>query len=124
MLDTVCHDQCEPSFFFIGIQLQYRNFGSLDGEVSVLGFGAVRLPIIGNDPSHVDEQKASALNAKRNALREYQYPNAQKRRMLGWLKNNPRFEIAIYLDICNIKCYPHPAKERKMSILAFIGRKS
>jgi hypothetical protein len=38
--------------------MKYRKFGSLDWEVSVLGFGAMRLPIIGKDPSHVDEPKA------------------------------------------------------------------
>ena len=38
--------------------MKYRKFGSLDWEVSVLGFGAMRLPIIGEDPSHVDEPKA------------------------------------------------------------------
>jgi predicted aldo/keto reductase-like oxidoreductase len=38
--------------------MRYRKFGSLDYEVSVLGFGAMRLPIIGKDPYHVDESEA------------------------------------------------------------------
>jgi predicted aldo/keto reductase-like oxidoreductase len=38
--------------------MKYRKFRSLDWEVSVLGFGAMRLPIIGKDPSRVDELKA------------------------------------------------------------------
>ena len=38
--------------------MKYRKFGRLDWEVSVLGFGAMRLPIIGKDPSHVDEPQA------------------------------------------------------------------
>jgi len=38
--------------------MKYRKFGSLDWGVSVLGFGAMRLPIIGKDSSHVDEPKA------------------------------------------------------------------
>jgi hypothetical protein len=38
--------------------MKYRKFGNLDWEVSVLGFGAMRLPIIGKDPAHVDEPKA------------------------------------------------------------------
>jgi predicted aldo/keto reductase-like oxidoreductase len=38
--------------------MKYRKFGSIDWEVSVLGFGAMRLPIIGKDASHVDEPKA------------------------------------------------------------------
>jgi predicted aldo/keto reductase-like oxidoreductase len=38
--------------------MRYRKFGSLDYDVSVLGFGAMRLPIIGKDPYHVDESEA------------------------------------------------------------------
>lgn len=38
--------------------MQYRKFGSLDWEASVLGFGAMRLPIVGKDPSRVDEPAA------------------------------------------------------------------
>ncbi len=38
--------------------MRYRKFGSLDYDVSVLGFGAMRLPIIGKDSSHVDESEA------------------------------------------------------------------
>jgi len=38
--------------------LKYRRFGSLDWYVSVLGFGAMRLPIIGEDYSNVDEDEA------------------------------------------------------------------
>ena len=41
-----------------GDQMKYRKFGRLDWEVAVLGFGAMRLPTIGNDPSHVDEPQA------------------------------------------------------------------
>jgi len=33
----------------------YRKFGSLDWEVLVLGFGVMRLSVIGNDSSQVDE---------------------------------------------------------------------
>jgi len=38
--------------------MKYRKFGGLDWEAAVLGFGAMRLPTIGNDPSHVDEPQA------------------------------------------------------------------
>jgi predicted aldo/keto reductase-like oxidoreductase len=38
--------------------MRYRKFGSLDYEASVLGFGAMRLPIIGKDSSRVDEPEA------------------------------------------------------------------
>lgn len=35
--------------------MQYRTFGRLDWQVSALGFGAMRLPIVGNDGDTVDE---------------------------------------------------------------------
>lgn len=38
--------------------MQYRKFGKLDWEVSLLGFGAMRLPLTDNDPAHVDEVEA------------------------------------------------------------------
>jgi predicted aldo/keto reductase-like oxidoreductase len=38
--------------------MKYRKFGNINWKVSVLGFGAMRLPIIGKDPAHVDEPKA------------------------------------------------------------------
>ena len=38
--------------------MKYRRFGNLDWEVSVLGFGAMRLPIIGNDAAHINEHEA------------------------------------------------------------------
>lgn len=39
------------------VLLQYRVFGSLNWKVSALGFGTLRLPIIGDDISKVDEAK-------------------------------------------------------------------
>jgi predicted aldo/keto reductase-like oxidoreductase len=38
--------------------MKYRNFGKLNWKVSALGFGAMRLPIIGNDASKIDEPEA------------------------------------------------------------------
>ena len=38
--------------------MRYRKFGNIDWEVSVLDFGAMRLPIIEKDPAHIDEPKA------------------------------------------------------------------
>lgn len=38
--------------------MKYRKFGKLDWRVSVLGFGAMRLPLTDRDPSNIDEAKA------------------------------------------------------------------
>ena len=38
--------------------MKYRRFGRLDWEVSALGFGAMRLPVIDNDPSRINEPEA------------------------------------------------------------------
>ena len=38
--------------------MQYRTFGRLDWKVSALGFGAMRLPVIGNDQSSIDQPEA------------------------------------------------------------------
>ena len=38
--------------------MKYRKFGALDWDASVLGFGAMRLPVVDNDPARVDEPEA------------------------------------------------------------------
>jgi predicted aldo/keto reductase-like oxidoreductase len=38
--------------------MKYRKFGSLDWDASVLGFGAMRLPVAENDPARIDESEA------------------------------------------------------------------
>jgi predicted aldo/keto reductase-like oxidoreductase len=41
--------------------MQYRTFGSLDWKPSALGFGAMRLPIIDDDPGKIDEPEATRM---------------------------------------------------------------
>ena len=44
----------------------YRNFGKTNEKVSVLGFGSMRLPVVGNDPTKIDEK--NAVNMIRYAI--------------------------------------------------------
>ena len=44
--------------------MKYRKFGSLDWEVSALGFGAMRLPILDNDSGKIDEPLATTMIRK------------------------------------------------------------
>jgi len=41
--------------------MKYRTFGGLDWRPSALGFGAMRLPTIGDDPAKIDEELATRM---------------------------------------------------------------
>lgn len=41
--------------------MKYRKFGTIDFNVSTLGFGCMRLPIIGKDTADIDEAKAEKM---------------------------------------------------------------
>lgn len=41
--------------------MQYRKLGNTETEVSVLGFGAMRLPVINGQSNQIDEERASEM---------------------------------------------------------------
>lgn len=41
--------------------MKYRKFGNLDYNCSVLGFGCMRLPVVNNDASNIDETEAKNM---------------------------------------------------------------
>ncbi len=69
--------------------MQYRKFGKLDWQVSALGFGCMRLPIIGEDSGTIDQEKTSemlrcAIDAGLNYVDSaYVYHNQKSESALG-----------------------------------------
>ncbi len=82
--------------------MKYRKFGSLDWEVSALGFGAMRLPILDGDSGKIDEPAAmemvrKAIDAGVNYVdTAYPYHKEQSERFVGRvLKDGYREKVRI-----------------------------
>jgi len=82
--------------------MQYRNFGKINFKPSALGFGAMRLPTIGNDSSKIDKKQAekmihSAIDKGINYFdTAYVYHRGQSEVFLGEvLKNGHRKKVKI-----------------------------
>jgi predicted aldo/keto reductase-like oxidoreductase len=82
--------------------MKYRKFGSLDWQVSALGFGAMRLPVIGKDTSRIDEPEA--IKMIRHAVDHgvnyvdtaYTYHEKQGERLVGKaLQNGYRQKVKL-----------------------------
>ena len=75
----------------------YRKLGKTNKDVSILGMGAMRLPIKNNDYGHVDEEKSSEMlkyaidNGINYIDTAYPYHNGASEKFLGdFFENNPQ----------------------------------
>ena len=82
--------------------MQYRKFGSLDWQVSALGFGAMRLPVLDDDSGKIDEPLAGemirrAIDAGVNYVdTAWGYHREQSERFVGKvLKDGYRHKVKI-----------------------------
>lgn len=75
----------------------YRKLGKTNEDVSILGMGAMRLPIKNNDYGHIDEEKSSEMlkyaidNGINYIDTAYPYHNGTSEKFLGdFFENNPQ----------------------------------
>ncbi|MFX1402825.1 MAG: aldo/keto reductase [Promethearchaeota archaeon] len=94
--------------------MKYRRFDRLDWEVSVLGFGVMQLPQIGEDPAHIHETESIkmiryAIDHGVNYLDSgYPYSARQHERLLGLINKalqdgyRQKVKVAVTLPPCPI----------------------
>lgn len=82
--------------------MKYRKFGKLDWEVSVLGFGIMRMPTIDDDPANIDKPEAIrmiryAIDQGLNYLDSgYMYHSEQSEPLIGEaLKDGYREKVRV-----------------------------
>jgi len=93
--------------------VEYRRFGDLDLSFSVLGFGAMRLPLAGERPQDIDREEARRM--LRRAVdfgvdyvdTAYPYHGGESESWLGWALQGgyrERVAVATKLPTWKVKC--------------------